>query len=91
MAAHERLTELMRVEPPADLDVLVQHRARAVLESRSPRSEVSQATTAEPVRSSPPAVPLPWAERWVYAVGLAAYGGQAVLSAARLFWRAVAG
>lgn len=89
--AHERLVELMRVAPPADLDALVQHRARGVLESTAGRSEVGRALTGERARSSPPAVPIPWAERWVYAVGLAAYGGQAVMNAARFFWRAVAG
>lgn len=89
--AHERLAELMRVPPPADLDALVQHRARGALESAAGRSELGQALTGERARSSTPAVPIPSAERWVYVVGLAAYGGQAVMSAARLFWRAVAG
>jgi hypothetical protein len=34
---------------------------------------------------------LPAVERWIYAVGLFAYGTLVVLGAARLFWRALAG
>jgi hypothetical protein len=58
----------------------------------------AQLGSAQPVASqlvgadiiSSPCV-LPVAERWIYAVGLFAYGTLAVLGAARLAWRALAG
>lgn len=89
--ARERIAELMRVAPPADLDALVQHRARAALRSALRSAEARAATTSQVDSGSAPAIPLPWAERCVYAVGLAAYAGQAAWEAARSFWRVLVG
>jgi hypothetical protein len=93
----ERLESLLRVEPPADLDALVTQRLGSALVSlrcevseRQKRGEPAEKRGApEPIPA--PAVALPLAERFVYAVGLLAFGTQAVQVLARFVWRSLAG
>jgi hypothetical protein len=83
----EGLSRLARVEPPPDLDVLVRGRLQtAVLEQRAAARGVS--TMSAPASR---AANVPLAERCVYAIGLLAYGTQAVSLVARVVWRTFAG
>jgi hypothetical protein len=76
-------TRLEPIAPPEHLDALVHQRMHAVL--REQRSVEGR----DAALSRPEA--LPPVERWVFALGLCSYGGQLVLSAARLIWRSFAG
>lgn len=79
------LSRLARVEPPAELDALVRGRLKAVVLER--RAAAEGAPHAPPAR----AANVPLAERCIYAVGLVAYGTQAVSILARVVWRTFAG
>jgi hypothetical protein len=81
-----RLTELTELEPPPWLDALVEQRMQLVLDAAR-QSSVGEAQSAHEIA----AVSVPTVERWVYTVGLFAYGSQVLSVGARLFWRAVAG
>jgi hypothetical protein len=95
----ERLQRLACVEPPPELDRLVRERLQqAVLRERALRDADGGSATqglSTPqlgaLESQRPSVPLPLAERCVYALGLLAYGTQALSAVARLVWRAVNG
>jgi hypothetical protein len=81
------LERLARVEPPPQLDALVRRRLQtAVLERRSAAQEASA-----PSAPASRAANVPIAERCVYAIGLLAYGTQAVSLLARVVWRTFAG
>jgi hypothetical protein len=84
----EGLSRMARVEPPPELDALVRGRLRtAVLERRAAAQGV--ATMGAPASRAAANVPL--VERCVYAVGLLAYGTQAVSILERVVWRTFAG
>lgn len=101
----EQLGSLLRVEPPAELDALVQRRLEGAvaalradaLEERQKRREPQPGPPAfghrvMPERARPaPAVALPLGERFVYTAGLLAFGAQAAQLVARFVWRALAG
>jgi hypothetical protein len=88
----ERLRELQQVSVPADLDALVLGRARQeFLHASRPETHVGQHAAALRATEGVATVVLPRLERWVYAVGLLAYGSQAAGSAARLLWHAFRG
>jgi hypothetical protein len=93
MSLDDRLERLACVEPPAALDRLVRERLQMAVEQepsrRDPEGISADERTARERRK--PRVVLPLAERCVYALGLLAYGGQAVSALARLVLRAVGG
>ncbi len=78
------VSRLAPIAPPLDLDALVHERMHAVLREQRSVAAGGEAPIASPVT-------LPPVERWVYALGLAGYGGQLVLSTARLIWRSLGG
>jgi hypothetical protein len=94
------IRELLNVELPAELDVLVQQRMQLAWRTsaeaahapitRSPSLPTEALPTSIEVPASP-ALTLPRAERWIYALGLFAYGTQALSGALRLLWHSVAG
>ena len=84
----EGLSRLARVQPPPELDALVRGRLQtAVLERRA----AAQGASTMSAPASRAAANVPLAERCVYAVGLLAYGTQAVSILARVVWRSLAG
>lgn len=87
----DRMRGLMEIEPPAFLDALVRERATALLARRQDSETPSSETHGEASARPPQAGGIPTAERWVYIVGLLTYGSQALLSAARLVARTLAG
>jgi hypothetical protein len=102
----ERLERLLRVEPPAELDGLVQRRLGSAVASlrqeqgqRALKPLVCQHVEPPRARHRPaalheqqaPAVAVPLAERCVYALGLATVGAQTLNLVARFVWRALAG
>jgi len=91
-AVSERLRQLQQVGVPADLDALVLGRAREefCLRASRPGTHAEDAAARRHTEGAT-AVVLPVVERWVYAVGLLAYGSQAAGSAARLLWHAFRG
>jgi hypothetical protein len=88
-AVSERLRQLQQVAVPADLDALVLGRAREEFCLRAARPDTHAAARRHTEGAT--TVVLPVLERWVYAVGLLAYGSQAVGGAARLLWHAFRG
>lgn len=78
------LARLAPIAPPEHLDALVHERMHAVLREQRSAEAGDDAALASPVA-------LPPVERWVFALGLCGYGGQLVLSAARLIWRSFVG
>jgi hypothetical protein len=83
----EGLSRLARVEPPPELDALVRGRLRAAVLERRALAQGAPAMSAPASR----AADVPFVERCVYAVGLLAYGTQAVSILARVLWRSFAG
>jgi hypothetical protein len=83
----EELQRWARVEPPPELDALVRGRLMAAVVQRRAAAEQASPESAPPLR----AASVPLAERCVYAVGLLAYGTQAVSILARVVWRTFAG
>lgn len=82
----EGLQRLARVEPPPELDALVRGRLRSAVLERAAAESASQASAP-----SSRAADVPLAEWCVYAIGLLAYGTQAVSILARVVWRTFAG
>jgi hypothetical protein len=94
----EGIRELLRVELPAELDALVQQRAQLLLLSSAPcptsLDSRRGSESSRPGRGSAPPTALPVtlarAERWMYALGLFAYGTRVLSGALRLLWQSVA-
>jgi hypothetical protein len=102
----DTLNRLLHVEPPAELDALVRARMQAAVARhrqegvypvvargrpwRAARREPSPLPRGEP-RTRDERTALPFAERFVYATGLALYGIQAASIVVRLVWRTFAG
>jgi hypothetical protein len=99
LRSSDRLQRLVCVEPPPELDRLVREQLQqAVVHARASSnadggSAAQRLSAAElgALESQRPSVPLPFAERYVYALGLLAYGAQALSTVARFVWRAVSG
>jgi hypothetical protein len=93
MSNSERLARLLEVEPPPELERCVRQRLLASVEVEAARARAQNGP--EPARSSlevgSPAIPLPLAERFVYAAGLLGFGARLLGVAAQLVWRAVLG
>jgi hypothetical protein len=85
----ERLERLVCVEPPAELDRCVYERLQVAVAIE--RSSRESSGGAESSGRSHPGLPLPVAERLVYATGLLAYGCQALGAVVRVVWRVVVG
>lgn len=93
MSDLERLARLARVEPPLELERCVRQRLLTTIEAEAARSRAQNGSeTGDPTPAvGSPAIPLPLAERCVYAVGLLGFGARALGAAAQLVWRAVLG
>ena len=93
----DRLSLLVQVEPPPELDRCVRQRLLAAVEAeravmpREGREGLVKALVPDAATAPGAAVALPLAERCVYVLGLLGYGAHTLAAMARLVWRAVVG
>ena len=97
MSEPDRLSLLLQVEPPPELDRCVRQRLLAAVEAEravtpgTGREGIVAALVRSDATAPGAAVALPLAERCVYVLGLLGYGAHALTAMARLVWRAVVG
>ena len=93
MSDPERLARLIQVQPPPGLDRCVRQRLLASVQAEAAHARAQNGPDEGrlPDEVGSPAIPLPLAERCVYALGLLGFGARALGAAAQLVWRAVVG